>query len=61
MASNVTEEQRSEEKMGVAKFRAEVEGGKRFEFGKNWKGFLTTFNKQAIEQAEVVLENRTIC
>ena len=47
--------------MGVAKFRAEVEGGKRFEFGKNWKGFLTTFNKQAIEQAEVVLENRTIC
>ena len=38
--------------MSINKFRSEVESGKRFEFGKNWKSFLTTLNKSRIRQAE---------
>lgn len=42
--------------MSFNKFRFEVESGKRFEFGKNWKFFLRKINKQRIEQAEESLK-----
>ena len=38
--------------MSVEKFHAEVKSGERFEFGKNWKGFLKKLNKERIVHAE---------
>ena len=43
-------------KMNVEQFRKEVSTGKRFEFGKNWKKFLTSLNEERIKQAEVSLK-----
>ena len=42
--------------MNVEQFRKEVSTGKRFEFGKNWKKFLTSLNEERIKQAEVSLK-----
>lgn len=38
--------------MSVGQFREEVSKGQRFEFGKNWKRFLTKLNDERIKQAE---------
>ena len=42
--------------MSIEKFHEEVRTGQRFEFGKNWKGFLTTLNKARIKDAEESLK-----
>ena len=42
--------------MSIEQFRKEVSKGQRFEFGKNWKNFLTTLNEKRIKQAEVSLK-----
>ena len=38
--------------MSTTEFNAEVEGGDRFEFGKNWKNFLKTLDEKKIKEAE---------
>lgn len=42
--------------MSVEQFREEVSKGQRFEFGKNWKNFLTILNDERIKQAEISLK-----
>lgn len=42
--------------MSVEQFREEVNKGQRFEFGENWKKFLTTLNDERIKQAEISLK-----
>jgi len=42
--------------MSIEKFHEEVRTGQRFEFGKNWKGFLTTLNEARIKDAEESLK-----
>lgn len=42
--------------MTVEEFRAEVKSGQRFEFGKNWKAFLSTLDENRIKQAEASLK-----
>ena len=41
--------------MSLEDFCHEVESGKRFEFGKNWKNFLRTLSEAQIKAAEVSL------
>ena len=43
--------------MSVNKFREEIAKGQRFEFGKNWKSFLTKLNDERIKQAEISLKS----
>lgn len=38
--------------MNIKKFHAKVKNNQRFEFGKNWKAFLTTLNNTKIIEAE---------
>ena len=38
--------------MSIKEFQKEVKEGKRFEFGKNWKSFLTKLNDERVKQAE---------
>ncbi len=40
----------------MSDFATEVNSGDRFEFGKNWKQFLTTLNDTRIEEAELSLK-----
>ena len=42
--------------MSLEKFHTEIKNGQRFEFGKNWKKFLTTLNDERIRQAELSLK-----
>ena len=42
--------------MSLEQFHKEVSTGRRFEFGKNWKKFLTSLNEEQIKQAEVSLK-----
>lgn len=36
----------------ISDHKAEIESGKRFEFGKNWKNFLSVLNEERIKDAE---------
>ena len=38
--------------MNIKKFHAKVKNNQRFEFGKNWKAFLTALNNTKIIEAE---------
>lgn len=42
--------------MIIENFEEEVRKGRRFEFGKNWKNFLSTLNEGKIKEAEVSLQ-----
>lgn len=42
--------------MSVEEFRAEVASKERFEFGKNWRNFITKLNDERIQQAELSLK-----
>ena len=42
--------------MSVEEFRAEVASKERFEFGKNWRNFITKLNDGRIQQAELSLK-----
>lgn len=46
----------SEKEIIINKFRDEVGLGQRFEFGKNWKSFLSKLNDESINQAEISLK-----
>lgn len=43
--------------MSIEQFREEVGNGQRFEFGRNWRDFLTTLDEGRIEQAELSLKS----
>ena len=42
--------------MSIKEFQKEVKERKRFEFGKNWKSFLTILNDERVKQAEISLK-----
>ena len=42
--------------MAIEDFNKEIEAGKRFEFGENWKGFLSSISEEKIREAEESLQ-----
>ena len=42
--------------MSLEEFRSEVRDRKRFQFGRNWKRFLTNLNEERIKEAECSLK-----
>jgi len=45
----------------VEQHAAEVAGGERFQFGNNWRRFISLVNEERIEQAEASLRERFAC
>src|SRR5687767_12580884 len=45
----------------AAAHEAEVRSGERFEFGKNWKSFLTTLDPERIDRAQASLVEMLPC
>ena len=43
--------------MSLEEFRSEVRDRKRFQFGRNWKHFLTNLNEERIKEAECSLKS----
>ena len=42
--------------MSTEQFQDEINSGKRFKFGENWKNFLSTVNEERIKQSEISLK-----